>query len=85
MCLFFQQSHNFVYEVSNFRQLKLVVVFFFFFMAIFRTVVATQKRKKKKIQCVTTSVVQRIFLCGKNVPKSPDFEEKNPEIALFIY
>jgi hypothetical protein len=54
-------------------------------MAIFRTVVATQKRKKKKIQCVTTSVVQRIFLCGKNVPKSPDFEEKNPEIALFIY
>jgi hypothetical protein len=24
------------------------------------------------------------FCCGKNVPKSPDFEEKNSEIALFI-
>jgi len=44
-------------------------------------VAATKKREK--IQCATTSVVQRIS-CGKNVPKSPDFEEKNSEIALFI-
>ncbi len=43
---------------------------------------AATKKKEKKIQCATTSVVQRIS-CGKNVPKSPDFEEKNSEIALF--
>jgi hypothetical protein len=41
-------------------------------------------QKEKKIQCGTTSVVQWIS-CGKIVPKSPDFEEKNSEIALFIY
>jgi hypothetical protein len=45
--------------------------------------VATKKKKRSSGQ-TTRSVAQRIS-CGKNVPKSPDFEEKNSKIALFIY
>jgi len=67
--------------VANFRQLKQVGVFFFF-SGKFPHCGGDKKKEKRCSARPQTSVVQRIS-CGKNVPKSPDFEEKNSEIALF--
>jgi hypothetical protein len=79
-CTCFSNKVTTFHEVANFRQLKQGGVFFF--SGKFPHC-GGDKKKTEKIQCATTSVVQRIS-CGKNVPKSPDFEEKNSEIALFI-